>query len=420
MLSFREAAKAAPKNLAVLSLPDPSRGFGMTAVARCFGAGVALRSVFREFAPATSIPPRQAVAGWTSPEGVRATKGEPVVQHRYCGASTMTRIGIVGTGGISHAHASGFLALPDRATVTALCDVDEANLNRMAARFPEAKRFSDWKELLASDVDAVVICLPHHLHRPCIVDCAEAGKHILCEKPLCTNLDDAEQIRAALRGGVKLMCAHNQLFDPAVERARKALDDGLVGDVWALRTVDCVWLTEAMKGQWGWRGNKETMGGGCLIDTGYHPTYMLLYLANSTPKEVVGMTDKYYSPGLDGEDTAEVLVRFENGVRGSILTSWAHEVPHGYWQVHAIGNRGQLFGRRSELFVQPTGWSEPARIALPGRKAFQAQAEHFLDCIENDLRPRNDHEDGISVLQVILGAYNSVTTGKVQRYPLSR
>ncbi len=325
----------------------------------------------------------------------------------------MIRIGIIGTGGISHAHATGYLEAADQSAVTALCDINEANLDKVAAKFPSAKRYEDWNDLLAADVDAVSICLPHHLHCPAILDCAKAKKHVLVEKPLCISFDEAEQIRRAVAdSGITIMCAHNQLFDPAVERAKAALDQGMVGEVWSLRTADCFSMIRPNKADWGWRGEMATMGGGCLIDTGYHPTYMLMYLANGEPASVTAMTDKHSASGLDGEDTAEVLVRFKNGVRGTIDTSWAHEVPYGHWQVHAIGSNGQLFGRGSDLYFKPLGFTEPAKLTLEKRNSFVAQTKHFLDCVKTGARPRHNHENGIAVLQIILGAYEAVKSGR--------
>lgn len=328
----------------------------------------------------------------------------------------MIEIGIIGTGGIAHAHAMGYEAAKDKCNVSALCDIDAEHLAKHAERFPNAKHYSDWEHML-SHVHAVSICLPHHLHAPCIAACANAGVHVLCEKPLCTSLSEAEVIRREVeRSGITLMCAHNQLFDPAVERCRRALDEGMVGDVWTIRTVDCFSMIRPDKAEWGWRGEMDTMGGGCLIDTGYHPSYMLMYLANAEPETVLAMVDKHSASGLDGEDSAEVLVRFKNGVRGTILTSWAYEAPAGHWQVHVTGSKGQLYGRGSDLYFRPLGFAEPAKLTLEKRNSFEAQIRSFLECVQTGSRPRHNHEDGIAVLRIILGAYDSVKTGAVQRF----
>ena len=91
----------------------------------------------------------------------------------------------------------------------------------------------------AADIDAVDICLPHHLHRDAIIAAAEAGTHILCEKPLCLTEEEAEQVRAAVQdAGVTLMCAHNQLFSPPVAKALELITSGMLGRVYEVRTTD--------------------------------------------------------------------------------------------------------------------------------------------------------------------------------------
>lgn len=327
----------------------------------------------------------------------------------------MIRVAIIGTGGIAAAHAAGFEQVQDKAQVVALCDTDRRRAENFKSRFPNAEVFIDWREMLRSvELDAVDICLPHHLHRDCIVDAAQAGKHILCEKPLCLNWQQANDIRQAVeQNRVTLMCAHNQLFDPAVQRARALVEEGWLGALWVVRTVDCFVLRRMTLAEWGWRGKRETMGGGCLIDTGYHPSYLMLYLSNSEPAAVCAMLSHHSANPLEGEDTAEVLIQFKNGVRGTILTSWAYEVPTGHWQFHFIGERGQLYGRGNILYLKPVGWSEAARLELPARNAFVEEIRHFVDCLLTGSRPIHTHEEGIAVLRIILGAYESATQNKI-------
>src|SRR5262249_33297371 len=127
----------------------------------------------------------------------------------------MLRIGMVGCGGIAGAHMAGFALIPERARISAVCDVDEAK-TRAAAEPGGAPIYTAAHHLVGkAEVDATDLCPPHHLHAPAIVAAARAGKHTLCEKPLCPTLEEATRVRDAVRaGGVTLMCAHNQLFEP--------------------------------------------------------------------------------------------------------------------------------------------------------------------------------------------------------------
>ena len=321
----------------------------------------------------------------------------------------MIRIGLVGCGGIMGAHVPGLKAVGDRATVTAACDVNaEAAKRRASETNPDAAIYTDWKQMLKDNVvDAVDCALPHHLHRDAIVDAAEAGKHILTEKPLCTTLEEARDIEEAVKqNGVILACAHNQMFEPAPRLARSMIRDGKLGRLFSLRTVDCFYAGGGKPVDWGWRGKVATCGGGCAIDTGYHPTYILISLANSEPVEVVSFLANYNQPTLEGDDSAQTMVRFANGAVGTLQTSWGHPVPNGHWQFHAIGEKGQIFGRGNTLYYQPLQ-GETEKHELQPESGFVGEIRHFVDCIEQGLTPEQGLYEGVTVLKVILAGYQS-------------
>ena len=121
------------------------------------------------------------------------------------------RVGLIGCGGIVTAHLRGWKAVEGRAQVVATADVDRARAEQRAAEVGGAKVFTDYREMLTyADLDAVDISLPHHLLRDAIVAAAEAGKHIIAEKPLCLTWQEAEEIiRAVESNRVTMMCAHN-------------------------------------------------------------------------------------------------------------------------------------------------------------------------------------------------------------------
>ena len=322
----------------------------------------------------------------------------------------MLRIGMIGCGGIANVHITGFLQLTDRARITAVCDADSGRAAGAAERVGGARVHANFQELVRDDqVDAVDICLPHHLHAPAIIAAAQAGKHVLCEKPLCISPSEAAAVRDAVQAaGIILMCAHNQLFEPAVERARELLAANALGAVQFARASDC-FRADRTAEQWGWRREAATMGGGELIDTGYHPTYTLLYLlglAGQRPVEVTALLGRHRQTVLEGEDTAHVLVRFSGGAIGQILTSWAFELPHGSYSFHLVGEHGQLYGRKNALHFQPNGGEVESTIG-PEVNSYHTQLPHFLESIERGSRPIQNEEDGIQVLNLILAAYES-------------
>ena len=325
----------------------------------------------------------------------------------------VVRVALIGSGGISAAHGKGFIKHADKIKCVALCDVSRENLQKRSEQLKEVggggKQFQDWKVMLkemGGEIDAVDICLPHHLHAPAILDAAAAGKHILCEKPMCMNMTEANEIAEAVKkSGVTYMSAHNQLFMPVVQEAMRLIDSGQIGRVLWLRSQDCFRAggegAEPFKGSW--RANLKTQGGGELIDTGYHPSYRLLYLAGSPAVEIKGTMGRFVQK-IEGEDTASVQVRFENGAIGEILTSWAFPLPHGTHHIHIMGEKGEIFGSDNTLYHLPRGAKEPTKRDFEPADTFVEEIAHFADCLREGKRPIHGVEEGRAVLELILKA----------------
>lgn len=339
------------------------------------------------------------------------------------------RIGLVGCGGITHAHVEGWKAIADRAEIVAVADVSEENAGRRVAQIGHpVSIYADYHDLLADKgIDAVDIALPHHLHRDGIVAAAEAGKHLMTEKPLCLTLDEAADIAQAVKEtGVTMMAAHNQLFFPSVLHARQMITSGDLGEIYMIHSLDCgarrrplsldksSWGTTASSSDTSWRSDPEKMGGGELIDTGYHPTYRLLFLAGQRPTEVTAMLGTYRLP-LQREDTASVLVNFENGVAGSVFSSWAMRAPGARPMLFSImGEAGQLWGEIDRLYYQPVRFQTPATVEYPNwnyGRSFAAEIAHFADAIEGGFEPLHSAAEATETLRVILAAYRSVEEG---------
>ncbi|MEE1617226.1 Gfo/Idh/MocA family protein [Brachybacterium sp. J153] len=321
------------------------------------------------------------------------------------------RIGLIGGGGIAGAHLKGYATIPDRVKVTAIADAVAETVEKRVAE-TGATGYTDFRELVQDpNVDAVDICLPHHLHKDAIVAAAEAGKHILCEKPLCLTAEEAAAVRDAVqKAGVTLMCAHNQLFMPAVAKAKEVIDSGALGDVYEVRTTDSFYNDfdpESM----GWRGHSKTSGGGEYIDTGYHPTYLLMHLSGGRPSQVFAMMSTHRLDFMEGEDSAQVLVRFDNGSVGQLVTSWAYDAAPGTDRFSVVGNKGSLSSDGSTLRVKLRGQDEQVYAHEPV-DTFAAEIDDFVTCLETGRRPLNTEEEGIAVLGIILAAYESARTGK--------
>jgi predicted dehydrogenase len=352
----------------------------------------------------------------------------------------MLKVGLIGTGGIArNRHAPGWKKLVGRATVTAVSDVDADAAETVAQQLAEAGRlpaiYSDYHALIrGADIDAVDICLPHHLHADAILAAVAAGKHILCEKPMCISLAEADRIVDAVdRAGIVYMSGHNELFYPAIAGAKEALDRGGLGKPFILRSHEFPtgYPASSVPGRpspptlmVGWRASRETMGGGVLIDKGYHPTYILLHMAGAEPVEVTAMSNTYVAQ-MDGEDTALVNVKFANGAIGQIFTGEGFAFPANDAKFHAIGDRGEVYANRYDLYTKPRGFAEPSRRTYPpdtngNQGTFDATILHFYDSIATSRPPIQDHRDGRRVLEVIQAAYRSINEGRTVQLPLER
>ncbi|MHB1317141.1 MAG: Gfo/Idh/MocA family protein [Anaerolineae bacterium] len=341
------------------------------------------------------------------------------------------RVGLVGAGGITRSHVSGWATVADRAEIVAIADVsEEAARLRMKQIGREVKYYADYNEMFAAkDIDAVDLALPHFLHCPSIVAAAKAGKHSMSEKPFCLSLDEAEQIREAVTAsGTVFMAAHNQLFFPTVQRAKQMIMAGDLGKIYQIDSLDCsarrgplstnkaTWFSPAARRNTTWRNDPAKMGGGELIDTGYHPTYRLLFLAGQSPVEVSALLGTYRLP-LKLEDTANALIKFEDGMTGRLMSSWGLPGPGvADMQFAVMAEAGMLWGTMDKLYYQPVGFQQPATVEFPGwdyDRTFAAEIGHFCDAIAGGWEPLHSVKEATDTLKIILGAYESVEKGKI-------
>jgi predicted dehydrogenase len=243
--------------------------------ARLLGAGLR-RLVGRPIPPQPSFLPRRADA-------------------------RILRFGLIGCGEIAAESAAGIRAATN--AVIAFTMDPEIALARSLGADTGARTTTEVDELLASpEVDAVLIStphhLPHHLHAPLAIRAAQAGKHVLVEKPMATSVADARRMAAAAaEAGVVLSVAYPQRFDPKVRRAKSLVDEGAIGDVLSTRITfgqlrsEAYW-TRGLTGRTvsDWRSRPETAGGGVLIMNACHILEFMFWLVGSDACEVTACT----------------------------------------------------------------------------------------------------------------------------------
>jgi predicted dehydrogenase len=268
-------------------------------------------------------------------------------------------IGLIGTGFMGKAHALAFGAVravmgdvPD-VRLEVLCDTPGDKADQMAAQFGFARATDDWHDLIADPkVDIVSITTPNGLHHEMALAAIAAGKHVYCEKPLALTLDQARGMRdAATAAGVKTMVGYNYIKNPAFTHACRLIKSGAIGRIVHFRG----WVDEDYQANpelpWTWRARIADAGLGALGDMGCHlvsMTYGLVGPIDSliadmqTVHETRPLADGSGRAKVENEDTATALVRFANGVQGSISTSrsaWGRKSRLA-WEVH--GTEGML------------------------------------------------------------------------------
>jgi predicted dehydrogenase len=188
---------------------------------------------------------------------------------------------------------------------------------------------------------------------------------------------------------------------------------GALGQVYEVRTTDS-FFNDFTPQSMGWRAQSATSGGGELIDTGYHPLYLLQHLAGGSPVEVAAMLSRHRLAFMEGEDSAQVLVRYDNGVVGHVTTSWAYEPAVGTEKFSLVGEKGSLSSDGTTLVSRIRG-EEPVITAFEPVHEFGAEVAHFAECVLTGARPIQTHREGIDVLGVILAAYESARMGAIAR-----
>ena len=331
------------------------------------------------------------------------------------------RVGIIGAGGIAQAHGTAWKANAGRGEIVAVADISPTRANYIADNYSNGARIYDSIDALLADpkIDAVDVCLPHHLHTSAIIDSAKAGKAILCEKPLCTSLEDARLIEAAINeNGVIFMMAHNQLFQPSMLEARRLLTAGTLGRPFLFRSIE-VFQHQSMGGgivpahmkdgesPWAWRADLSKMGGGEVLDTGWHGSYRLLALAgDDRPVEVTAMMENFFVKSMAAEDTGSLQVRFESGAIGQMLTSWAFSTVDAlHFEVAA--EHGSIAGNDNKIVHQLHRWPNATVRPVTPAHTFSSEVTHFLDIIQNGVDSLATFRHGARVLQLTKAAYRA-------------
>lgn len=326
-------------------------------------------------------------------------------------------VAIIGTR-FGNLHAEAISEMPDRARVVAICSGSEENARISAERWGAELGTTSYEQALRHPgVDAVHLCLPHALHAPMAIAAAQAGKHILTEKPIATTVEDADRmISAATQAGVLLMVSLNQRFLRHHQRAKELVDSGTVGDIFLCEGT-FLGFSPIKKG---WRYDRAQVGGGVLIDSGTHRIDLLRWIVGEV-ETVQAVSGRYIHKGMEGEDTAVVTLRFTSGALGLIVCSWGVKTPIREEALKLAGTRGTLWTDNATLSLTYAVEEPPGTILPVTQETFREVTypdsvkrtiAHFLDCLQTGARPLVTAEDGREALKIARAAYEAIRTGQ--------
>ncbi|MFQ5854111.1 MAG: Gfo/Idh/MocA family protein [Anaerolineae bacterium] len=329
------------------------------------------------------------------------------------------KIGVLGTGVIIRDY--HMLALQDnpKGEVVAAGNLHAESLHRLARDFGIPRAYTDFEEMAGDpNIDAVIIGLPNYLHAPATIQMLEAGKHVLCEKPMAMTVAEGEQmIEAAQRAGRKLMIAHMWRFDREIIWLRDLVASGRLGKILKAKS-HAIWLHEGPRPE-SWFVKREFAGGGSLADMGVHSIDTLRFvLGDARPAKVFANVGTHFQD-IDLDDTATLLLEFEEDIAALIEAGWYHlyaDGLEGYTQVY--GTKGYARALPSEFHTHVEGVWSVTYPEMPERKQqcdmpmYQAQMDHFLDCVLNDKEPTPGGSDGLWAIRVLEAAYRSAAIGE--------
>lgn len=253
---------------------------------------------------------------------------------------------VIGTGKVAHVHAQALASLPESRLV-AVFGRDQASARTFADQYGVTP-FWDLRSMLdAGQVEAVTVCTPHPTHADIAVACAEAGIHLLVEKPLAIDLEGADRaIEATDRANVRLGVISQRRFYPPVVRMKDAIDHGKIGRPVLGVVLVLGWRDESYYRLGSWRGTWKGEGGGVLVNQAVHQLDLLQWFMGPA-SEVTGFWANLNHPSIEVEDTAVASIRFANGGLGAIVASNAQR-PGLYAKVHVHGENGASVGVQTD------------------------------------------------------------------------
>jgi predicted dehydrogenase len=335
-------------------------------------------------------------------------------------------VGIVGSRFQADCIAGAVQANPDVAELVAVASPTPGNAAAFAKRHGVPQAYRDYRELLRDpDVELVSITAPNRLHAQIAIDAARAGKHVVCEKPLCITLEEADaMIEACAKAGVLLLYAEELFFAPKYVKAKRMADEGAFGRIHLVKQGE---KHSGPHSDWFW--DVAQSGGGAVMDLGCHGIAFCWWFLGKQPITSVysQMSTQVHQQRTKGEDEAITILEFADGAVGVVESSWNR--PGGMDDsIEVFGDKGQTyadmlmgnalptysevgFGYAVEKAASTKGWTYPV-FEEHWNYGFPQEIRHFARCVRGQETPLADGETGRVVQEVLYAAYASAGEGK--------
>ncbi|CAH0119208.1 Inositol 2-dehydrogenase/D-chiro-inositol 3-dehydrogenase [Paenibacillus sp. CECT 9249] len=350
---------------------------------------------------------------------------------------SQVKAAVIGAGSISDVHLNSYKNNKD-AELAAICDMNEERAKRKAEAYGIGKVYVDYHQFLEDpEIDAVSVCTWNNSHAEISIAALRAGKHVLCEKPLCKTVEEALAVEAAVReSGKTLQVGYVRRLGMNAQVLKKFIDAGDLGEIYYAK-ASCL---RRLGNPGGWFADRERSGGGPLIDLGVHVIDLAWYMMGK-PKvsSVTGNSYRrlgnrsnirnlsYYKAADEGdrntvEDLANALIRFENGASLFVDVSFALHAKEDRISVELYGDRGgaELEPRLAiATEMHDTIVNLAPQIDAPTfdfADGFQREIDHFIECCQGRGKTLSPVEDGVEMMKILGAIYESSAKGEEIRF----
>ncbi|MCD6318155.1 Gfo/Idh/MocA family oxidoreductase [Candidatus Aerophobetes bacterium] len=322
--------------------------------------------------------------------------------------------GVIGAGGFADKRSLPGMREARNCELTAVMVRNLDRAKKLAKKHGASKFYDKVEDLFKDEeIDAVYIATPVYLHKEHTIMAANYGKHVLCEKPMAMNTKECEEmIKACQDNKVKLMIGFMKRFHPFHQQIKRLIDEGKIGQIVEIRCQLHLWYPDTPGA---WRQNPTLGGGGCLMDVGSHCIDLLCFLVGDVTEVMARAENVIFNYPV--EDISTLILKFSTGAQGIVDTSFS--IPYRENPVEIYGTRGTILAFRTMgPFNNPHAKmiteNREEELKIPyTHDVYQAEFEHFAQCIQKNTPPLISGEDGLKNIQIIQAAYASAKEGKI-------